>query len=180
MRNNFPKRSSSAPIHTLSKLYDVPVGFVTPPLIWVMVYFICGRQRVAVTWYRIVDLSCTITSVWMRTTDGWTLLDIGWFVLFWQDFFTTVDFGWFVAFLEHQIFRVFKIHSFKFVIVWVYYTIPLALPCFGTLGIHFNFLNYFLWLRITDEDSVPEMRIWSISFIKSDLKWCTHLSRNLF
>ena len=33
------------------------------------------------------------------------------------------------------------------------------------------------WLRITDEGSVPEMRIWSISLIKSDLKWCKHLSR---
>ena len=44
----------------------------------------------------------------------------------------------------------------------------------------FNFLNYFLWLRITDEGSVPEMRIWSISLIKSDLKWCIHLSRSLF
>ena len=25
----FPKRPSGAPLHTLSKLYDVPVGFVT-------------------------------------------------------------------------------------------------------------------------------------------------------
>ena len=44
----------------------------------------------------------------------------------------------------------------------------------------FNFLNYFVWLRITDEGSVPEMRIWSILLIKSDLKWCIHLSRSLF
>ena len=43
-----------------------------------------------------------------------------------------------------------------------------------------NFLNYFLWLRITDEVSVPEMRIWSISLIESDLKWCIHLRRSLF
>ena len=28
MRNYFPKRTSGAPIHTLSKLNDVPVGFV--------------------------------------------------------------------------------------------------------------------------------------------------------
>ena len=27
--------------------------------------------------------------------------------------------------------------------------------------------------------SLPEMRIWSILLIKSDLKWCTHLSRSL-
>ena len=31
MRNYFPKRPSGAPLHTLSKLYDVPVGFVPPP-----------------------------------------------------------------------------------------------------------------------------------------------------
>ena len=30
MENYFPKRSG-APLHTLSKLYDVPVGFVNPP-----------------------------------------------------------------------------------------------------------------------------------------------------
>ena len=40
--------------------------------------------------------------------------------------------------------------------------------------------DYSLWLRITDEGSVPEMRIWSISLIQSDLKWCIHLSRSLF
>ena len=35
MRNYFPKRPSGAPLHTLSKLYDVPVGFVLPPaLFW--------------------------------------------------------------------------------------------------------------------------------------------------
>ena len=42
-------------------------------------------------------------------------------------------------------------------------------------------LNYFVWLRINDESSVPEMRIWSILLIKSDLKWLIHLvSRSLF
>ena len=40
----------------------------------------------------------------------------------------------------------------------------LALPCFGTfLAFIFNFLNYFLWLRISDEGPVPKMRIWSTS-----------------
>ena len=34
MRNNFPKRPSGAPLHTLSKLYYIPVGFVTPFLLW--------------------------------------------------------------------------------------------------------------------------------------------------
>ena len=31
MRNYFPKQPSGAPLHTLSKLYYVPVGFVAPP-----------------------------------------------------------------------------------------------------------------------------------------------------
>ena len=42
------------------------------------------------------------------------------------------------------------------------------------------FVNYFVWLRITDEGSVPEMRIWSILLIISDLKLPIHLSRSLF
>ena len=47
-------------------------------------------------------------------------------------------------------------------------------------GIIFQLFNSFLWLRITDEGSIPEMRIWSILLIKSDLKWCLHLSRSLY
>ena len=31
MRNYFPKRTSGAPLDTLSKLFVVPDGFVTPP-----------------------------------------------------------------------------------------------------------------------------------------------------
>ena len=34
MKNYFPKRPSGAPRHTLSKLNDVPVGFVNSSLIW--------------------------------------------------------------------------------------------------------------------------------------------------
>ena len=47
-------------------------------------------------------------------------------------------------------------------------------------NITFLLLNYFVWIRVTDEGSVPEMRIWPILLIKSDLKWCIHLSRSLF
>ena len=58
---------------------------------------------------------------------------------------------------------------------------PLALASFGTFwALFFNLFDYFLWLRITDEGSIPEMRIWSILLIKSDLKWCIHLSRSLY
>ena len=56
MRNNFPKRPSGAPLHTLSRLYDVPVGFVTPPYFGVVYCFICGRRRVAVARYRMICL----------------------------------------------------------------------------------------------------------------------------
>ena len=42
----------------------------------------------------------------------------------------------------------------------------LASTYFGTFwSLVFNILNYIVWLRITDEGSVPEMRIWSISLI---------------
>ena len=61
MRNYFPKRPSGAPLHTLSKLYDVPVGFVTPP-------------------HPILRLNIAYFAV----AEGWLLLDIGWFVLFLQ------------------------------------------------------------------------------------------------
>ena len=47
------------------------------------------------------------------------------------------------------------------------------------LVIIFNFWIYFVLLRITDEGSLPEIRISSILLIKSDLKWCLHLSRSL-
>ena len=51
MRNYFPKRRSDAPLHTLSKLYDVPVGFVPPRLIQCIAIF--------------------------AVAEGWQLLDIG-------------------------------------------------------------------------------------------------------
>ena len=67
------------------------------------------------------------------------------------------------------------------VILWVYYTIPFGFSLIWHFGvIIFNVWNYFVWPRITDEGSLPEMRIWSILLIKSDLKWCIHLSRSLF
>ena len=57
MRNYFPKRPSGAPLHTLSKLYDVPVGFVNPPPYFEAEYCLfCGRRRVAVARYRMICL----------------------------------------------------------------------------------------------------------------------------
>ena len=64
----------------------------------------------------------------------------------------------------------------ELVIFVVYYTIPFGSACFSTFWASIcNVWNYFIWLRITDEGSVPEIRIWSMLLIKSDLKWCIHL-----
>ena len=66
----------------------------------------------------------------------------------------------------------------EIVILWVITPSLLASACFWHFWASiFNFWNYSVWLRITDEGSVPEMRIWSILLIKSDLKWCIHPSR---
>ena len=52
----------------------------------------------------------------------------------------------------------------EIVILWVNYTIPIGFNLFWQFfGITSHILNYFVWLRITDEGSLPEMRIWSIS-----------------
>ena len=57
MRNCFPKRPSGAPLHTLSKFYDVPIGLITPPPYFEAVNgFIFGRRRVAVARYRMICL----------------------------------------------------------------------------------------------------------------------------
>ena len=47
-------------------------------------------------------------------------------------------------------------------------------------SIIFNFWNHFVQRKIIYEGSLPKMRIWYTLLIKSDLKWCIHLSRSLF
>ena len=70
---------------------------------------------------------------------------------------------------------------FEIVILWVYYTIPFGFSLIWHVwDISFKLLIILFWLRITDEGSVPEMRIWFILLIQSDLKRCIHLSRSLF
>ena len=54
MRNYFPKRSSSAPLHTLSKLYDVSLCFVTTPLLRLCTCI--SSFAVAVARYRMICL----------------------------------------------------------------------------------------------------------------------------
>ena len=75
----------------------------------------------------------------------------------------------------------FKIHSNCNFVGFLHHPFCLYLVL-APLGIHFQFFKLLSLAkaRITDEGSVPEMHIWSISFIKSDLKWCIHLSRSLF
>ena len=54
----FSETALGAPLHTFSKLYEVLVGFITPPPPpFEAVYcFICGRRRVAVARYRMICL----------------------------------------------------------------------------------------------------------------------------
>ena len=52
---------------------------------------------------------------------------------------------------------------FEIIILRVYYTIPFGFSLIRhVLDISFQLLKILFWLRITDEGSVPEMRIWSI------------------
>ena len=69
----------------------------------------------------------------------------------------------------------------EIVILWVNYTIPFSFSLFWHfLVISFQLFILPVWQMITDEGSVPEMRIWSMSLIQSDLKWCVHLRRSLY
>ena len=79
MRNYYPKRPSSAPLHNLSKLYDVPVGFVTtPPPYFEAVYcFICGRRRVAVARYRMISLVLIYIFNFFSKTAWWISMKLG-------------------------------------------------------------------------------------------------------
>ena len=56
MRNYFPKRPSGAPLHTLSKLYYVPVSFEPPTYFEAEYWLFCGRRMVAVARYRMICL----------------------------------------------------------------------------------------------------------------------------
>ena len=57
-------------------------------------------------------------------------------------------------------------------VTWVYYTTPFGFTLFWHFWTSlFDFLNYCVWLKITEEVSGPEIRIWSILLIQSGLKW---------
>ena len=71
-RNYFPKRPSGAPLHTISKLYDVPVGFCSlpAPSIGAVCCFICGRRRVVVARYQMICLALDTELDHHRNTSG--------------------------------------------------------------------------------------------------------------
>ena len=76
-------------------------------------------------------------------------------------------------------FSVFKL--IEIVILWVYDTILFGFSLFWhVLVITFQLFILHVLLRVTDEGSVSEMRIWSISLIYFNQKWCKHLSRSLY
>ena len=76
-------------------------------------------------------------------------------------------------------FSVIKIVSIVYLLV--YYTIPFGFHVFLYFwGVTFHLFNWLFLLWITDDGYVPEMCICSILLIKSDLKWCIHLTRSLF
>ena len=90
---------------------------------------------------------------------------------------TSVDF---VAFEKASKFFMFKIEWNCNFVALLHHSFWLQLA-FGTFGLSlFNFLNYFIWLRITDEGFSTRNAHKSIMLIKSDLKWCVHPSRSLF
>ena len=69
----------------------------------------------------------------------------------------------------------------EIVIVWVYYTIPFCFNLFRHFGgITFQLFKLLCLAKVTDEVSVPEMRIWFILLIKSELKCYTSLFKSLF
>ena len=76
--------------------------------------------------------------------------------------------------LMRSVLRVLNVQCLTFieiVILWVYLSSPFSSTLFLALfGITSHILNYFAWLKITDDGSISEMRIWSIFKVQSDLK----------
>ena len=63
----------------------------------------------------------------------------------------------------------------EFIILWIYHMASLLASASFLVIFDISVLNYLVWLRITDEGSVPEVHIWSILLMKSNLKCCIHL-----
>ena len=85
MRNYFPKRTSGAALHTLSKVYVAPIGFVSPSFEAVYCY-ISGLRLVAAARYRVIclvhdqnfaPLSAVQVIVITVTTDNGYIVPVG-------------------------------------------------------------------------------------------------------
>ena len=65
MRNGFPRRLSSAPLHAFSKLYAVPLVLHSPSSFEAMSCFVSGRRKVAVVRHRMICFvpTCNMASV---------------------------------------------------------------------------------------------------------------------
>ena len=71
------------------------------------------------------------------------------------------------------------ISLFQANIIWAFCFFHFGFTLFRYfLGI--PFFNSFVWQRVTEDGSVPEMRIWSILLIQSDLVWSMHLGKSIF
>ena len=60
--------------------------------------------------------------------------------------------------------------------MWVYYTMSWFQLVLALFGFHMSNFFYFVSIRITDDGSIPEMRIWSMLLIQS-LLYCKKKSR---
>ena len=75
MRNYFPKRPSDAPLHALSKLYDIHIGFFSLLSFETVYCFICSRRRLADARYRMIclfHLNMAADPMIIFFTHGWS------------------------------------------------------------------------------------------------------------
>ena len=89
--------------------------------------------------------------------------------------------------MKQCLLRTIRCHHRVYIIGWQgfrslklsYFKIPDGISiCFGIIyASRFNFLPSFVLLRIIDKGSILEMRIWSLLFIQSELRFCIHLIR---
>ena len=66
--------TAGAPLHTYSKLYDVPVGFVAPSHPRKVYCFICGHRRVFVDRYRMI---CLVLYTYVIYDVRWNPMNFG-------------------------------------------------------------------------------------------------------
>ena len=161
-----PKRPSGAPLHTLSKVYDVPVGFVTPPLILGSV-LLCLRSPKGGCCSISDGLSSSCNYMYFVSVTAGDHKSPGTHITQFYDRLRLIS-----STLRASNFSllVFKI-DLNFNFVGFFTPSILASTCFARLNLYasdFNLLLYFVCLSITDKGSVTEMCIWPILVSQSD------------